>query len=110
MTPDEISAILIAAIGEPDPLRAGIERREAIRNAVGENPYPYRTDFIRDTAVAAIVTMGDRAEVFNQKYPGDSISAADLIDITLTALNMIVKQAGFAGIRIKEGVITIVKK
>lgn len=114
MTADELEMIFTTALSEEPSLKSGNNRREAVRAFVEgrehENPYPYRLNFIRDAALAAIKTMGTESEAFNARYPSDMATAGDLIDITLTALNLIVKQAGFVGVNIKDGVITIVRK
>ena len=111
MSPEELAIIFTTALSE-STLQAGAARRDVrafVEGRAHENPYPYRITFIRDAALAAIKTMGAEAEAFNARYPSDTATAGDLIDITLTALNLIVKQADFVGVNIKDGVITIVK-
>ncbi|SRR6266404_8471902 len=115
MTIDEIAAILVQAISEETPLKEGQRRRDAVREYLGSgpegtNPYPYRVEWLHATAMAMIGVMGDSAEAFNKKYPSDMVSASDLFDALLTALNMVVKQAGLKGITVSGNVITIDSK
>ncbi len=115
MTIEEIANIIVHAINEEPPLQQGLSRRDKIREHLADpngnaadNPYPYRTDFIKNTALSCIDTMHDRSVEFNNKYPNDQVSAADLIDVTLTTLDMLVKRLGYKGLDIQGKTIKIV--
>lgn len=115
MTPEEIAAIIVSAISEESPLKEGLRRRDAVREYLGSgtggvNPYPYRIDWLHETAMAMISTMGDCADTFNKKYTSDAISSTDLLDCLVTAMNLVVKQAGMKGVEVRGNVITIVSK
>lgn len=76
-------------------LRFGMRVREQLRLAIqrGEQPQSYRIDWLLKTSDAVFDVMKEHAREFNAEYPHDHISAQDMLDVLLTSVNRLKKQA-----------------
>lgn len=97
MTPEEISTVLtVIAENRETSLQNGLRTRETLLEQMrsGVTPKHYRLDWLRTTALSCIEHAAEASKVFNAKYPGDQISNKDLLDVFMTAANLIVKYSG----------------
>ncbi len=89
-------AVLHRFVADKDSkIRFGIRVREQLRLALqrGEQPVSYRLDWLIEASDAVFACMREKAREFNENYPQDHISAQDLLDVLLTSVNRLKKQA-----------------
>lgn len=97
MTPEEISeALRLIRANQNSALDNGLKIRDEIRKKIeaGEEPDHYRVDWLRETALQCIGFIGETAKMFNSEHPNDKISQNDMLDVLITAANMVVKYSG----------------
>jgi hypothetical protein len=72
--------LLLNAVALRKKIQAALDR--------GETPDHYRVDFIRTSALRVNNCLADCAKDFNEAHQDDRCTAADLIDILNTVINM----------------------
>jgi len=69
-------------------LRYGAMQRQEIKEKLnkGEKVTGYRVQWLRESRDRIIKMLGEMAQEFNDKYPHDCISVADLGDVCISVL------------------------
>lgn len=87
--------VFLKLVSEKDErLEIGSRIREKMKASIakGEEPSGYRADWLRESALEIIRTLGSQAQKFNTTYSSDKISAQDMVDALATAMNLLIKK------------------
>lgn len=91
-----VATILDYLKNKDQGLKSGLSIRASLAGALsrGEEVHHYRIDWLRSSSMRVIDLLSVLAKEFNAAHPGDLCSAVDLVDVLVTALNVIKTKAG----------------
>jgi hypothetical protein len=70
--------------------------RERLRAqaAAGEVPTGHRVEWIKETAIEMVKTLGEQCKIFDQKYQGDRATGDDCLSAAMTLVNLVLSHGG----------------
>ena len=92
----EINRVFVRVTADPQlPIQYGLLQREAMMRDLkkGKIPQGDRYPFMLKTAQKVIILMGQLAEMYDDKHPGDRMSVEDLKDVLKYALRQLDKKS-----------------